>query len=181
VRVRLTPKEHAAWSAARAVTGSRELGAWVRVTVNELLSLPSGERLDRPAPVPVPAPEPVPQIVDAQTYLTLVTAANALGELVARANTEQRHPAEQEAGAVTVKDARELVAAEYLRPVPAQSDYLDAATSPVPWPVRAAPRHARGGRPMLGAERRLTGSKRPAALTRTAARPLETRSFDSEK
>jgi hypothetical protein len=69
VRVRLTPEEHAAWSAARAVTGRRELGAWVRVTVNELLSRPSGERLDRP--------EPVPQIVDAQTYLTLVTAANA--------------------------------------------------------------------------------------------------------
>ena len=50
--------------------------------------------------------------------------------------------------------------------------YLDAATSPVPWPVRAAPRQARGGRPMLGAERRLTSSKRAAALTRTAARPL---------
>jgi len=43
VRVRLTPDEHAAWSVAQAVTGRRELGAWVRVTVNELLSLPSGE------------------------------------------------------------------------------------------------------------------------------------------
>jgi hypothetical protein len=52
------------------VPARRELGAWVRVTVNELLSLPFGA-------------EPVPQIVDAQTYLTLVTAANALGELVA--------------------------------------------------------------------------------------------------
>jgi len=37
VRVRLTPPEHAAWSAARAVIGRRELGAWVRVTVSELL------------------------------------------------------------------------------------------------------------------------------------------------
>jgi len=27
VRVRLTPEEHAAWSAVRAVTGRRELGA----------------------------------------------------------------------------------------------------------------------------------------------------------
>src|SRR5215211_7753538 len=62
VRVRLTPDEHAAWSAARAVTGRRELGAWVRVTVNELLSLPSGERLDRP--------DPVPPVADAETYLT---------------------------------------------------------------------------------------------------------------
>ena len=89
MRVRLTPDEHAAWSAARAVTGRRELGAWLRVTVNELLGLSSGERLDRP--------EPVPPIVDAQTYLTLVTAANALGELVTRANAEQRYPAEREA------------------------------------------------------------------------------------
>jgi hypothetical protein len=64
----------------------------VLVTVNELLSLPSGERLDRP--------EPVPPVVDAETYLTLVTVANALGELVARANAEQRYPAEQEAGAI---------------------------------------------------------------------------------
>ena len=92
VRVRLTPDEHAAWSAARAVTGRRELGAWLRVTVNELLGLSSEERLDRP--------EPVPPIVDAQTYLTLVTVANALGELVAQANAEQRYPAEWEASAV---------------------------------------------------------------------------------
>jgi len=86
VRVRLTPDEHAAWSAARAVTGRRELGAWVRVTVNELLSLPSGERLDRPV-------EPVPPVVDAETNLALVTVANALGELVARANAQWRYPA----------------------------------------------------------------------------------------
>ncbi len=92
MRVRLTPDEHAAWSAARAVTGRRELGAWVRVTVNELLSLPSGERLDRP--------EPVPPIVDGDTYLTLVTVANALSELVSRANAEARYPAQQEASAV---------------------------------------------------------------------------------
>ena len=87
MRVRLTPDEHAAWSAARAVTGRRELGAWVRVTVNELLSLPSGEQLDRP--------EPVPPVVDAEAYLRLVAVANALGELVARANAEAQYPAEQ--------------------------------------------------------------------------------------
>src|SRR5256885_2534284 len=70
--------------------------SWVRgcgVTVHELLGLSSGERLDRP--------EPVPPMVDAQTYLTLVTVANALGELVARANAEQRYPAE---GASAVYD-----------------------------------------------------------------------------
>jgi hypothetical protein len=68
-------------------------------------------------------------------------------------------------------DVRELVTAEYLRPIPAQSDYLDTAVRPVPWPARAAPREPRGGRPMLGAERRLTGSKRAAAVTRAVARP----------
>jgi hypothetical protein len=62
--------------------------------------------------------------------------------------------------------------AEYVRPFPAQSNYLDAAVSPAPWPTRPPPSGQRGGRPMLGAERRLTGSKRAAALTRTAARPL---------
>ena len=64
----------------------------MRVTVNELLSLPSGERLDRL--------EPVPPVVDAQTYLTLVAVANALGQLVAWANAEARYPAEREASAV---------------------------------------------------------------------------------
>jgi Na+-transporting methylmalonyl-CoA/oxaloacetate decarboxylase gamma subunit len=64
----------------------------VRVTVNELLGMPSGERLDRP--------EPVPSVVDPETYLMLVTVANALGELVARASAERRYPAEQEASPV---------------------------------------------------------------------------------
>jgi hypothetical protein len=62
--------------------------------------------------------------------------------------------------------------AEYVRPFPARSNYLDATISPAPWPTRPAAREQRGGRPMLGAERRLTGSKRAATLTRTAARPL---------
>jgi Na+-transporting methylmalonyl-CoA/oxaloacetate decarboxylase gamma subunit len=52
----------------------------------------SGERLDRP--------KSVPPVVDAEAYLTLVAAANALGELVARASAEARYPAEQEANAV---------------------------------------------------------------------------------
>jgi hypothetical protein len=48
----------------------------------------------------------------------------------------------------------------------------DVRNNPAPWPVRTAPRQARGGRPKLGAERRLTGRRRAAALTRTAAYPL---------
>jgi hypothetical protein len=67
---------------------------------------------------------------------------------------------------LTVKDVRELVAAEYLRPIPAQSDYLDTATNPVPWPTRSEPRQSGGGRPMLGAAKRLSGSR--GTITRPA-------------
>jgi type VI protein secretion system component VasF len=49
--------------------------------------------LDRPA-------KPVPPVVDAEAYLTLVTVADALGELVVRANAQRRYPAEQETSAV---------------------------------------------------------------------------------
>lgn len=76
VRVRLTPDEHAAWSAARAVTGRRELSAGVQVTVDELLSLPAGERPGRLVERE--------QVVDVEAYPTLVTAANALYGLAAR-------------------------------------------------------------------------------------------------
>lgn len=69
---------------------------------------------------------------------------------------------------LTVKDVGELVAAEHLRPIPAQSDYLDTAASPVPWPDRTEARQPGGGRPRFGAEKRLTGSKRAAALTCTS-------------
>jgi hypothetical protein len=99
VRVRLTPGEHAAWSAARAATGRRELGAWVRVTVNELLGLPADER-----PRLSVARE---QMVDVKAYLTLVAAANALHGLVAQADAEDVCPAGQHAVAVyrEVRDA----------------------------------------------------------------------------
>jgi hypothetical protein len=72
---------------------------------------------------------------------------------------------------LTAKDARELITAEYLRPFPARSDYLDAAVSPAPWPA-TGPREPRAGRPMLGAERRLTGSKRAAHPPAPQSAPL---------
>jgi len=83
--------------------------------------------------------------------------ATALGHGGARAAARPNH--------LTVKDVRELVATEYLRPIPAQSDYLDTATKPAPWPTRPETRQPRGGRPILGAE------KRAATLTRTSAKP----------
>ncbi|MQS18085.1 MobC family plasmid mobilization relaxosome protein [Streptomyces kaniharaensis] len=43
--VNLSPEEEAAWQAAREATGRKELGAWVRVVVNEAIGQPglSGE------------------------------------------------------------------------------------------------------------------------------------------
>jgi hypothetical protein len=51
---------------------------------------------------------------------------------------------------MTAKDARELVVAEYLRPIPARSDYLDTAVNPAPWLVPATTRGA-GTRTTLAA------------------------------
>jgi hypothetical protein len=99
--------------------------------------------------------------------MDLFTAAVA-----ASADTWKFRNAAARPNQLTVNDVRELVAAEYLRPIPAQSGYLDAATNPAPWPVRAAPRQARGGRPMLGAEKPLTGSKRQPRSPGTVARPI---------
>jgi hypothetical protein len=45
------------------------------------------------------------------------------------------------------------------------------AIDPVPWPTRDAPAPPCGGRPMLGRERKLAGSKKIAAENRLVARP----------
>jgi hypothetical protein len=93
VRVRLTPAEQAAWTAARARSGRRELGAWVRAVVNELLDLPAGDR-------PCPAGTAGEQLLDAAAYAALVRTANNLNQLARWANIERRYPAEAEAAAV---------------------------------------------------------------------------------
>lgn len=72
---------------------------------------------------------------------------------------------------MTAKDVRELVETEYLRRIPAQSDYVDTAVSPPPLLVRVAPREPHGGHPMLGAEHRLAGSKKAPAVTCSVRRP----------
>jgi hypothetical protein len=53
-----------------------ELGAWLRATVNELFSLPAGERPGRPVERE--------QVVDVEAHLTLVTAANTADRSGAR-------------------------------------------------------------------------------------------------
>jgi hypothetical protein len=89
VRVRLTPAEHAAWTAARETTGRRELGAWVRTVVNDLLQATPGR--------PTPAVDHDHHLVDA--YQQLLRAGNNLNQLARWANTEHRYPAERQAAA----------------------------------------------------------------------------------
>jgi mobilization protein MobC len=91
-RVRLTTAEHTAWTAARDRSGRRELGAWVRATVNGLLDLPPG---DRPGYTP-----PSAQLVDAAVYAALVRAGNNLNQLARWANSERRYPDQVRAAAV---------------------------------------------------------------------------------
>jgi hypothetical protein len=86
--------------------------------------------------------------------------------VAASANTWKFRNAAARPNHLTVKDVHELVTAEYLRPIPAQSDYLDTATNPVPWPTRSEPRQPRAGRPMFAAERRLTEGKTAAAVSK---------------
>lgn len=106
VRVRLTPAEHDAWTAARDQTGRRELGAWVRVVVNELLALPPG---DRPARDVADQPQqPDQRLRDAAVYAVLTRTANNLNQLARWANTERRYPAEQDAAAA-YRDVRAAV------------------------------------------------------------------------
>ena len=77
VRVRLTPAEHAAWCAARDRSGRRELGAWVRAVVTELV-----DQADDSGP-PGPSRQ---QLLDAAAYAALVRTASNLNQLAKAAN-----------------------------------------------------------------------------------------------
>jgi len=52
-------------------------------------------------------------------------------------------------------DTTEPVIANYKRPTAVSSDYLDTATNPTPWPARDSTPGSRGGRPLLGHERKI--------------------------
>jgi hypothetical protein len=73
---------------------------------------------------------------------------------------------------MTTTELANFATSDYLRAFPATSDYLAGAVSPVPWPTRTEPRQVRAARPQLGKEQQLTGSKRLAAETRLARRPI---------
>lgn len=91
VRVRLTEAEYAAWSAAREKSGRKELGAWVRAVVSEVLTGTRSPR--RPGDLPF---RRVPE-VNIDVYRQLVAVASNVNQLARWCNTEQR-----------AADAREL-------------------------------------------------------------------------
>ncbi|MEU8030682.1 plasmid mobilization relaxosome protein MobC [Streptomyces sp. NPDC049099] len=71
VSVRLNEEELKQWHAARAKTGRRELGAWVRAVVTEAMTGRRG----------VPGDVPVVPPVNHEAYGQLVQAANNLNQL----------------------------------------------------------------------------------------------------
>lgn len=90
VRVRLTEAEYAVWDAARAKSGRREMGAWVRAVVSEVVAGARSPR--RPGDLAyriVPA-------VNVDAYRQLVAVASNVNQLARWCNTEQRAVDEQE-------------------------------------------------------------------------------------
>jgi hypothetical protein len=86
VRIRLTPAEHTRWRAARDQSGRRELGAWARAVIEEILT---GRRQPR-------RPGDLPRIVvpeaNAAAARHLVGVANNVNQIARWCNTEKRAP-----------------------------------------------------------------------------------------
>jgi hypothetical protein len=86
VRVRLTDAEYARWDAARAESGRREMGAWVRAVVEELLT---GRRARRR---PGDLPRRIVPAVNIDAYRQLVGVASNVNQLAHWCNSEERAP-----------------------------------------------------------------------------------------
>ena len=97
VSVRLTPEERAAWDELRAAAGRRELGAWVRDVVNDVVAghgaagqAAGGEAGTRAPPVvPVRAVPGGPRVVaevNRDAYRQLVGVAGNLNQVARRLN-----------------------------------------------------------------------------------------------
>jgi hypothetical protein len=84
VAVRLTPAEYAVWDAARVASGRREMGAWVRAVVGEVVTRRRAGR--RPGDL---ARTVVPE-VNADAVRQLTGVATNLNQLAHWANTERR-------------------------------------------------------------------------------------------
>ena len=89
VSVRLTPDERAAWDELRTSAGRRELGAWVRDVVNDVVAAQGPARA---AAAPAPAPRAVPggprvvPEVNRDAYRQLVGVAANVNQIARRLN-----------------------------------------------------------------------------------------------
>jgi len=120
VSVRLTPEERAAWDELRAAAGRRELGAWVRDVVNDVVAghgaagaaeaagqAAGGEAGTRASPPPPSAGRAVPggprvvAEVNRDAYRQLVGVAGNLNQVARRLNAGDQL-AEGELSAVLV-------------------------------------------------------------------------------
>lgn len=91
VSVRLTPDERAAWDELRLAAGRRELGAWVRDVVNDVVAgqRPSTAGEQQPATSPLRAVPGGPRVVaevNRDAYRQLVGVASNLNQVARRLN-----------------------------------------------------------------------------------------------
>ncbi len=97
ISTRVSEEEWAAWDAAREASGRKEMGAWVRAVVDEVVGRhPPGKR---PGDVPR-----VPE-VNAAAYEALTGAANNLNQLTRYAHQERGLVPELEAAVREVVEA----------------------------------------------------------------------------
>lgn len=92
VAVRLTPDEHAAWSAAATAAGRGRLGSWVRDQVAASLAVPTGDPADSAAGAPGVVKASGPGIGGgvlpaAQVRAQLARVGNLLNQVVRLAHT----------------------------------------------------------------------------------------------
>jgi uncharacterized membrane protein YccC len=127
VRVRLNDDEHALWDDARAASGRKEMGAWVRAVITEMLT---GERAPaRPGDLPrVVLPE-----VNRDAVEQLRRVGNNLNQLTHRAHADGHAPALAELRRllIEVEDALREVRGQrpvrVLAPPPVSTDRAAAA------------------------------------------------------
>jgi hypothetical protein len=127
VAVRLTDDEHALWDDARAMSGRKEMGAWVRAVITEMLT---GQRMPaRPGDLPrVVLPD-----VNRDAVEQLRRVGNNLNQLTHRAHADGHAPALTELRRLlievedTLREVRGQRPVRVLAPPPVSTDRAAAA------------------------------------------------------
>jgi len=83
VSVRLSPEERVAWTVRCALSGRREMGAWVRAVVNDVLDVASGPAAASPVGGRSDHPGDVVRVseINLETVRALARAGNNLNQL----------------------------------------------------------------------------------------------------